>query len=180
MEGRVGVVKASSTVATPESNFFLFPWIAAGAAGISWFVVWKFRVETMSRSALLGFAMVIVAGCSGGSGTPSTDGGGGTSTIVGSCTGGKESGCTETLCCQDYAGIFTSTTAQSSCTAIAGTYSSAPCTSQNLAGSCALYEGTAAEQIVRYYVGYTFLDTAPGAASAAANCAALHIGTYIP
>jgi len=52
--------------------------------------------ETMSRSAPLGFAILIVAGCSGGSGTPSPDGGGRTSTIVGSCTGGKETGCTET------------------------------------------------------------------------------------
>ena len=134
----------------------------------------------MSRSALLGFAILVVAGCSGGSGTPSPDGGGRTSTIVGSCTGGKETGCTETSCCQDYAGSFTSSTAQSSCAAIAGTYSAAPCTSENLAGSCALYQGTAAEQIVRYYTSYTFLDTDPGAASAAANCAALHIGTYIP
>ena len=136
----------------------------------------------MLRSAFLGFAILIGVGCSGGSGggTPSPDGGGQTSTLAGSCTGGLESGCTHALCCQDYHGNFTAASAQTSCSAIAGTYSATPCTSENLAGSCALYQGTAAEQIVRYYAGYTFLDTEPGSASAAANCAALHIGTYIP
>lgn len=124
--------------------------------------------------------VAVVADCSGGTGTPRPDGGGGSSRIVGSCTGGKEIGCSETLCCQDYAGSFTSGTAQSSCAAISGTYSAAPCTSENLAGSCALYQGTAAEQVVRYYAGYTVPDSAAGAPSAAANCAALHIGTYIP
>jgi hypothetical protein len=43
-----------------------------------------------------------------------------------------------------------------------------------------LYQGTAAEQVVRYYAGYTFLTTPSGAESVAANCAALHIGTYLP
>ena len=136
----------------------------------------------MHPFAAIVVGIFVAVGCSVGSGTgvPLPDGGGHTSTIVGSCSGGLESGCTQELCCQDYAGIFTSATAQSSCSAIAGTYSAAPCTSVNLAGSCALYQGTAAEQIVRYYAGYTFLDTAPGAASVAANCSALHIGTYVP
>jgi len=136
----------------------------------------------MHPFAALVFGIFVAVGCSGGSGTgvPSMDGGAHTSTIVGSCTGGLESGCTQALCCQDYAGSFTSATAQSSCSAIAGTYSPAPCTGENLAGSCVLYQGTAAEQIVRYYAGYTFLDSAPGAASVAANCSALHIGTYVP
>jgi len=127
-------------------------------------------------------SIVFFAGCSGGSGSgvPSADGGGGSTTAAGSCTGGLETGCTQELCCQDYRGNFTSATAQTSCSAIAGTYSPTPCRTEDRVGSCALYQGTVAEQIVRYYAGYTFLTTPPGAESVAANCAALHIGTYLP
>jgi hypothetical protein len=122
--------------------------------------------------------------CSGGSGggPPSGNDGGTqpTSSAAGSCMGGLEAGCTVELCCQDYRGNFTSATAQSSCNAIDGNYSTAPCPTANLVGSCSLYQGTAAEQIVRYYSGYVFLDNPPGAGSVQANCAALHIGTYLP
>jgi hypothetical protein len=143
------------------------------------------RLLAMFR--VLAFTLPVVA-CSGGSGgsDSGTGPGGGSdarpssSNIVGSCTGGLETGCSQALCCQDYAGGFTSTTAQSSCAAIAGTYSPAPCTGENRVGSCILYQGTAAEQIVRYYAGYVFLDSVPGAESVAADCAALHIGTYVP
>jgi hypothetical protein len=142
----------------------------------------------MHISARAALPFFLLLGCSGGSGSgvPPTDGGGAghdvgpTSTIVGSCSGGLESGCSQTLCCQDYAGAFSAASAQSSCAAISGIYAPGPCTDADRVGSCALYQGTAAEQIVRYYAGYVFLDSAPGAESVAANCAALHIGTYIP
>lgn len=105
---------------------------------------------------------------------------GGSSASVGSCAGGKESGCSQSLCCQDYGGNFTAATAQSSCSAISGTYSSTACPSSNRVGSCVLYQGTAAEQTVRYYAGYVVPDHTAGTDSASANCTALHIGTFSP
>ncbi|MFO0725425.1 MAG: hypothetical protein U1E65_16700 [Myxococcota bacterium] len=122
----------------------------------------------MKRSLLLALALVGALWACGGSSPGS----------AGSCMGGKETNCTTTLCCQDYRGNFTSATAQSSCSAISGTYSSTACPSANRVGSCALYEGTAAEQIVRYYAGYTVPDHQPGTDSASANCDALHIGNF--
>ncbi len=138
-------------------------------------------MKTLMATLVTLVSIVLFVGCSGGSGSgvPSADGGGPT-TAAGSCNGGLESGCTQELCCQDYRGNFTAASARTSCAAIAGTYSTEPCRTDNRVGSCVLYQNTAAEQIVRYYAGYTFLSSPSGAESVAANCAALHIGTYLP
>jgi hypothetical protein len=89
---------------------------------------------------------------------------------AGSCNGGKEDGCNQQVCCQDYQGGFTADQAQSSCAAIGGAYSSAPCRSQNLVGSCILYEGSVAQQTLRYYASYVTRDHSPGLDSATDNC----------
>jgi len=51
-----------------------------------------------------------------------------------------------------------------------GEYSSDPCTTENLEGSCTLYKGTSAEKIIRYYAGYDQLSMS----DPATNCSALH------
>lgn len=119
--------------------------------------------------ALVAVGLLALVGC------PRRGGPGGDAGSVcgaaGSCNGGKEQGCNEHVCCQDYQGGFTAAEAQSSCAMIGGAYSSAPCRSQDLVGSCVLYQGTAAQQTVRYYTGYvTPPDHSPGVDSATANC----------
>ena len=125
--------------------------------------------------ALVVLGLGASAGCSpggggGGGGGSSSGSGGGSTCHAGSCNGGLEESCNEQLCCQDYQGGFTASEGQSSCAALHGTYSPDPCRPTDLVGSCVLYDGTVAQQTVRYYAGYVIMDHEPGADSSEANC----------
>jgi hypothetical protein len=73
--------------------------------------------------------------------------------------------------CYDWTGSgYTASDVEAGC---GGMYSSSPCTSENLVGSCIILEGTISEYITRYYAPtYT-------AADAQFACTALG-GTWVP
>lgn len=134
---------------------------------------------TLKRALLaLGIATSLI-GCPPGGGGPIPDGGSACG-VAGSCNGGLETACSSAVCCQDYQGGFTPAEGQSSCAAIHGTYSSIPCRATDLVGSCVLYGGTVAQQTVRYYAGYIIPMNSAGAASAQANCDAIHGDWILP
>jgi hypothetical protein len=122
------------------------------------------------------FVVALAVACSddgGGGGRGGTGGGSGNGASPGSCVHGKNSCSPGTdFCCADYGGLFTQAQVQSDCgnARVGGEYSSDPCTTMDLEGSCTLYKGTAAEKIIRYYEGYDLVSMS----DPPTNCSALH------
>jgi hypothetical protein len=133
----------------------------------------------IKRGVAIGF-LASLLGCSGGSsGGPDSGAGSSAGGSPGSCAHGLNSCTSGTLfCCADYAGLFTAATVQSDCgnARVGGEYSSLPCTTVDLEGSCTLYKGTAAEKTIRYYAGYDLASKS----DPATNCSALHGSFELP
>jgi hypothetical protein len=125
------------------------------------------------RRGLAVVLFAVVTSCGGGGGGHDGGTGGTSGASPGSCLHGANS-CSPGMmfCCADYAGLFTAAQVQSDCgtAQVGGEYSSLPCPTMDLEGSCTLYKGTAAEKTIRYYAGYDVISMS----DPPTNCSALH------